>query len=486
MSAPSPIRLTVALLTYNRSRYLVEAVNGILAQTYRDFEFLILDNGSTDDTPQVVLALNDSRIRYVRNPIGSSIEFNSVSAFHIARGHRIIATHDDDIMEPTMLEKQMKFMDENPDVKLVWTNTSTIDHEGNTLCTPSAIQMKNRLFRTGEYIANFLNERIWPMPSTVMLERGILGPGLINRHYFCTSTIKWKVSNKDVAGIDDVTIPAKINTRHSIGYLGEPLLKYRVHPAQGTNAVNLSKPSIYLYRALRRFARKIPGNPIPEILFDSHLLKHKSQHEICSTQGENLNARSLARVSQNLGMILSHQPIVANSIYPVLPIYILLTLCAAGPKECGAIKTLPPPEGHTRADRFFYLWAQRAATGDAGILAPLPKNKNIAILGSAFVAALLILEAKLHGYHVVCCLDSNKNRQGKSLLGVPIQSPAWLAQNGKDVDLVMFSSEKDQEPSLRQLIQTHAGPNMPTLSWKNLLESPPQPNASHLFVSAKA
>ena len=86
------IPVTIALLTYNRSGYLKEAIEGVLSQTYRNFEFLILDNGSTDDTPDVVLSIKDDRIRYVRNPPGYTAPFNGASAIKIARGERVIAS----------------------------------------------------------------------------------------------------------------------------------------------------------------------------------------------------------------------------------------------------------------------------------------------------------------------------------------------------------------------------------------------------------
>jgi len=75
------IPLTIAVLTYNRVNYLEQAIGGILAQTYGDFELLILDNGSTDHTPHYVISLNDQRIRYVRNPPNSPIEFNGRLCF---------------------------------------------------------------------------------------------------------------------------------------------------------------------------------------------------------------------------------------------------------------------------------------------------------------------------------------------------------------------------------------------------------------------
>ncbi|MEG1681111.1 MAG: glycosyltransferase family A protein, partial [Stenotrophomonas sp.] len=101
------IPLTVALLTYNRPHYLQLALRAIIEQTYADFELLVMDNGSTDHTPEVVLGFKDDRLRYVRNAPGHPASFNGTSAILIARGKRLLVTHDDDIMEPYMLQRQM-------------------------------------------------------------------------------------------------------------------------------------------------------------------------------------------------------------------------------------------------------------------------------------------------------------------------------------------------------------------------------------------
>lgn len=107
--------MTVALLTYNRLHYLEQSIAAVLGQSYEDFELLVLDNGSTDGTAESLLRLDDPRIRYVRNSRNiSTVEFNCLSAYHLALGRRVIVTHDDDIMERDMLERQMRFMDCNP------------------------------------------------------------------------------------------------------------------------------------------------------------------------------------------------------------------------------------------------------------------------------------------------------------------------------------------------------------------------------------
>lgn len=101
--------LTVLMTTYNCDKYIAPAIKSILNQTYKDFEFLIIDDGSTDDTQKVVSGFNDNRIRYIkRQHFGraASLNFGLNSALS-----EIIALMDaDDISHPERLDKQLNMM----------------------------------------------------------------------------------------------------------------------------------------------------------------------------------------------------------------------------------------------------------------------------------------------------------------------------------------------------------------------------------------
>ncbi|MDR1995091.1 glycosyltransferase family 2 protein [Azonexus sp.] len=459
-----PVRLTVALPTYNRaSTYLPEAINAILAQTYQDFELLVLDNGSVDGTAQFVLGLNDPRIRYVRNPPGMSIQFNHTAAYQIALGQRIIVTHDDDVMAPEMLEKQMRFMDEHPEVKLVWTNVSHMNEHGEMLDTPPA--SGSRLFGPGEYILDFARERLWPMPSTVMMEKGLVQRGVIDQYYYGTKVARCKASDADIAGLADVTFPAYVNIRAAIGLIDKPLLKYRIHTGQGSNRTNISVPSIYLYRRLKKFACRSLKNQSAAPLFDSHVLRFVIQDKVCSSE-KMLAPRALRSIQYKVSKFCQNT-LTPDAVYPLLPVHILLKILGMASALDAVVPSLPMPMQHAPAMKYLHKWLQSVMAGRS-IFAGIAKEKRIVITGSVFIAALLILEARAHGYHIVACIDSNLNRQGRKLLDVPIHAPGWLATHANAVDWVIFSSEKDQEPALRAMVRQHAGTPIPTVSWKDL------------------
>src|SRR4051812_2181746 len=101
---------------YNTSRYLREAIDSILSQTFKDFEFVILDDGSTDDSPAIVreYASRDSRVRFV--PLEHCGYVNVLRrGLEEAHGEFLARMDSDDISLPTRFETQIKYLRENPD-----------------------------------------------------------------------------------------------------------------------------------------------------------------------------------------------------------------------------------------------------------------------------------------------------------------------------------------------------------------------------------
>lgn len=114
-------KISVIMPTYNREELLPRAIDSILAQTYKDFEFIIIDDGSTDNTIHLLkeYAEKDKRIRVFRNAENKGIAYSRERGLNFARGKYIAVMDSDDISFPVRLEKQVAYMDEHPDVAVV-------------------------------------------------------------------------------------------------------------------------------------------------------------------------------------------------------------------------------------------------------------------------------------------------------------------------------------------------------------------------------
>lgn len=113
--------ISVVMPVYNGEKYLREAIDSILNQTYRDFEFIILNDGSTDKTEEIVLSYTDPRIVYVKNEENLQIVKTLNKGIGLARGKYIARMDADDISVAERFEKQLRFMEENPDIGVCGT-----------------------------------------------------------------------------------------------------------------------------------------------------------------------------------------------------------------------------------------------------------------------------------------------------------------------------------------------------------------------------
>ena len=135
-----PPRVTVLMAVYNGAAYLREAMDSILAQTFRDFEFLIVNDGSTDDSRAIVASYNDSRIRILDNPENIGLTRSLNRGLAEARGELIARQDADDVSYPRRLEMQVSFLDSHPHLALVGSQARFINEEGKP--TPSRLWWK--------------------------------------------------------------------------------------------------------------------------------------------------------------------------------------------------------------------------------------------------------------------------------------------------------------------------------------------------------
>jgi hypothetical protein len=129
-------------------------------------------------------------------------------------------------------------------------------------------------------------------------------------------------------------------------------------------------------------------------------------------------------------------------------------------------------QGHGSATHQLLRWAQRHEADPAASILAAVAGRRIVVFGSAFIAALLVLDARKSGGEVVACLDSNVNRQGRMLLGVPIQPLVWMRDNVRSADVIVISSERDHEHYIEALIRQNLNSEALIVSWKALVGRP--------------
>lgn len=130
---PKNPKISVIMSVYNGERYLREAIESILNQTFTDFEFIIVNDGSTDSSLEIIQSYDDERIKIINNEKNIGLTKSLNKALKVARGEYIARQDADDISLPNRFEEQIKYLERHPEVALLGTNIYKIDENGKII-----------------------------------------------------------------------------------------------------------------------------------------------------------------------------------------------------------------------------------------------------------------------------------------------------------------------------------------------------------------
>jgi glycosyltransferase involved in cell wall biosynthesis len=125
--------ISVVMSVYNGEKYVDQSVKSILNQTFKDFEFIIIDDGSTDNTLTILLSYKDERIRLIKNEANIGLTKSLNKGIGLASGEYIARQDADDISLPQRFEKQVTFFNENPEYGLVGCRCYRVDLNNKTI-----------------------------------------------------------------------------------------------------------------------------------------------------------------------------------------------------------------------------------------------------------------------------------------------------------------------------------------------------------------
>ncbi len=167
-------KVSVVLPTYNRAQYLDRAISSVLNQSYSDFELIIVDDASTDDTEKVVRSFKDDRIRYIRNTknLGGAEARNI--GISMSKGKFIAFQDSDDYWLPDKLEIQMKAFEEaEPDVAVVYTAFKKKTGNREIIIPPPEVKKKEGyIYKELLYHVNFIGTPTAVVRKKVLQEIG--------------------------------------------------------------------------------------------------------------------------------------------------------------------------------------------------------------------------------------------------------------------------------------------------------------------------
>lgn len=159
--------VSIVMPSYNTAKFIEETIESVLAQSYENWELILVDDCSTDNTDEVVSRfLSDERIRYIKNDTNSGAAVSRNRALREARGKWIAFLDSDDLWEPDKLEKQIAFM-QNNNYSFSYTNYIEIDEQ--SVANGRQVTGPARITKHGMF--NYC----WPGCLTVMYDAEVIG-----------------------------------------------------------------------------------------------------------------------------------------------------------------------------------------------------------------------------------------------------------------------------------------------------------------------
>jgi len=231
--------VSVMIPSYNGAQFIEETLESVLSQTYRNMEIIVLDDGSTDSTGEIVqsIANRDHRIIYkYQCNVGLAETRNRI--VNMSKGRYVAFLDQDDLWLPTKIEKQVRLLENYPDVKFVYGNFIIYDEENkNERVAYKRKQPEGNVFERFLYF--------YPVGIvTVVVEKDVLAE--------MDSLFDVKLSHAE-----EYDVFMRILYAHSAAYIQEPLAKYRIHSRMTSYVGREKVPDEYCY-VMNKHIRLLP------------------------------------------------------------------------------------------------------------------------------------------------------------------------------------------------------------------------------------
>mgnify|MGYP003131613947 CR=1 FL=1 len=209
-SAPLEPVVSVIVPTYNRAKYLGLALGSVLEQSYRNFELIVVDDGSSDETAEVVATFHDPRLIYIRQEnLGRSIARNR--ALTVARGRYIAFLDSDDEYLPDKLSQQVQYLDNYPEVGMVYTSALCINDKGD---------VQREYVYTASHEGDIYRQIAFFRPLTITLPTVMLRREVLEQV---------GAFDEKMERFEDTDLWRRIAKRFRVGVIRDPTCRLRTH-----------------------------------------------------------------------------------------------------------------------------------------------------------------------------------------------------------------------------------------------------------------
>lgn len=237
-------KVSVLMPVYNADRFLKEAIDSIIEQSYSDWELIIINDGSIDKSEQIALSYTDDRIKYFVNEKNLGLIDTLNKGIDICQGEYVARMDADDISTSDRLEKQVEFLDKHPECAICGCQATVIDNNGQPI---------------GQIINLYDNEYL---QINLLFSVPFIHPGVTMRK----TVLKENRYNENYKHAEDYDLWCNIAQNYKVNNLSDFLLKYRWHNTN-VSIVNAKQQEIIKDQIILKQLKSLNITPTEEELF---------------------------------------------------------------------------------------------------------------------------------------------------------------------------------------------------------------------------
>lgn len=242
--------ISIIIPTFNSSNYISQAIKSVLNQSYKNYEIIVVDDGSTDNTYEELKKYKD-KIKYYYKENGGVASARNYGIIR-SKGDYVCFLDADDLYKKNKLESQIKFLIENPNIDIVYNDVDAVDENLNYINTLRSEGIYNN---REDFLTMMLVRQVIPGPASIMLRRRCIADGTLY--------------NEVYKNTEDYDFTLELAQKFTYGYIPESLYMYRRH----TN--NLTNNHKIQFNNEVEIIKKLGVEYIESIIFNSNFTKQQ-------------------------------------------------------------------------------------------------------------------------------------------------------------------------------------------------------------------
>lgn len=282
-------KVSVCMPNYNYGRFIGEAIQSVLDQTFTDFELIVIDDASTDDSISIIEQFSDNRIKLYRNGRNIGRRKNINKCLSLCSGDYVSILPSDGIYSPLSIEKKVNILDSYPKIGLVYSAVTYVDENSITIGEHRPFDQKYIKSGENEFRRLIFRNYIYTIAAMVRRE--------------CYMTLG--LFNPEIARARDWEMWLRITlNNYDVAFITKPLAYERIHSANETARLNPIDIGMSVYQIIKTVFRNLPPDKKRFSYLESEALKAMASG-ILNQTGDNLIKGRVHLARRNIGLAVA-------------------------------------------------------------------------------------------------------------------------------------------------------------------------------------